>query len=59
MGCPTSDTIDLNKIRKEIYESISKERLVEIALEKSKENTDLRETIQLMIQLVNERSDKQ
>jgi hypothetical protein len=52
MSCPTSETLNLEKLRKEIYESMPKKRLVEIAIEKSIENRKLSEDIQALRQLV-------
>jgi len=52
MSTPNSSTIDLDKLRRETYESLPKERLVEIAIEKSKEVMKLRDEILTLRQFV-------
>ena len=52
MSCPTSETLDLKKLRKEIYERMTKERLVEIALKKSEDIKILQEEVMALRQLV-------
>ena len=52
MSAQHSDTIDLRKLEREIYESMPKERLVELAIEKNAEIKELREQIQLLKELI-------
>ena len=52
MSCPTSETLDLKKLRKEIYERMTKERLVEIALKKSEEIKILQDEVIVLRQFM-------